>query len=110
MSGGSRAPPLIVASSGGRVAAAQTVDIGGVPRPTADTDVCVQDPGKDVDVYFATDLRTMIQVWMGNISWRVANNHGRLKIVAHQALIRDVKPWLLSSVFAGIPTAREIAQ
>ena len=73
------------------------------------TDVCVQDPGKDVDVYFATDLRTMIRVWMGDISYRAAVNDGRMKIVGHEALIRDVKRWLIPSVFAGIPPAQEIA-
>ncbi|MEH6593285.1 MAG: helix-turn-helix domain-containing protein, partial [Halioglobus sp.] len=33
-----------------------------------DIDVCVHDPGKEVDVYFNVDLRTMCELWMGEIS------------------------------------------
>ena len=34
----------------------------------SDIDLCVQDPGREVDIYFVTDLRTMIQVWMGDLA------------------------------------------
>ena len=46
---------------------------------------------------------------MGDISYRSAGNNGRMKIVGHQPLIRDVKRRLTSSVFAGIPPALDIA-
>jgi DNA-binding HxlR family transcriptional regulator len=72
-------------------------------------DICMQDPGKDVGVYFSTDLRTMIQVWMGDISYRTAVADGKMKVVGHRALTRDIKIWLAPSIFAGIPPAREIA-
>jgi hypothetical protein len=69
---------------------------------------CFENPGKEADVSFATDLRTMIQVWMGDVSYRAAISDGRLKIVGLSALIRDVKSWLAPSIFAGIPPATEI--
>jgi len=71
-------------------------------------DVCVRDPGKEVDVYFTTDLRTMIEVWMGDTPYKSAISDGRLKLVGPSALTRDIKSWLASSIFAGIPPATAI--
>jgi len=71
-------------------------------------EVCVKDPGKEVDVYFTTDLRTMIETWMGDVSYRAAISDGRLKIVGPSAYTRDVSRWLAPSIFAGIRPAREI--
>lgn len=73
-----------------------------------DTDVCVRDPGKDVDVYFTTDLRTMIEVWMGDTPYKNAISDGRLKLVGQSALTRNVASWLAPSFFAGIPPATAI--
>jgi DNA-binding HxlR family transcriptional regulator len=73
-----------------------------------DTDVCVRDPGKDVDVYFTTDLRTMIEVWMGDTPYKNAVSDGRLKLVGPSALTRNVTSWLSSSFFSGIPPATAI--
>jgi len=72
-------------------------------------DVCVQDPGREVDVYFGTDLRTMIQVWMGDLSYRAAMADGRMKVVGPLALTRDIKSWLAPHILADIRPAREIA-
>jgi len=71
-------------------------------------DVCVQDPGREVDIYFGTDLRTMIQVWMGDLSYRAAIADGRMKIVGPLALTRDIKSWLAPHILADIRPAREI--
>jgi hypothetical protein len=71
-------------------------------------DLCVREPGKEVDVYFTTDLRTMIEVWMGDTEYRSAIHGGRMKLVGPSALTRDVKHWLKPSIFAGIPPAHGI--
>jgi DNA-binding HxlR family transcriptional regulator len=73
-----------------------------------DVDVCVRDPGKDVDIYFTTDLRTMIQVWVGDTPYKTAIRDGKLKLVGPSALTRDVSSWLAPSVFTGIPPATAI--
>ena len=74
-----------------------------------DVDVCVRDPGKDVDVYFTTDLRTMIGLWMGDISYKSTINEGRLKLVGPSVLTRDIRSWMSHSIFDGIPPATAIA-
>lgn len=73
-----------------------------------DVDVCVRNPGKDVDIYFTTDLRTMIEVWMGDTPYKSAISDGRLTLVGPSALTRDVKSWLAPSIFSGIPPATAI--
>lgn len=73
-----------------------------------DVDLCFENPGRDLDVSFATDLRTMIRVWMGDIPYRTATAEGRMSIVGPSALTRDVKSSLTPSIFAGIPPAAEI--
>jgi DNA-binding HxlR family transcriptional regulator len=72
-------------------------------------DVCVQDPGREVDIYFGTDLLTMIQVWMGDLSYRAAMADGRMNVVGPLALTRDIKTWLAPHILADIRPAREIA-
>jgi len=71
-------------------------------------DACIKDPGKDVDVYFTTDLRTMIQCWMGDISYKQAIADRRLKLVGPSSLINNISSWIKGSIFEGIPPATEI--
>ncbi|MGD2118781.1 MAG: helix-turn-helix domain-containing protein [Chromatiales bacterium] len=73
-----------------------------------EVDVCVKDPGKDIDVYFTTDLRTMIATWMGDTSYRSAIKSGQLKLVGPTALTRNISHWMNDSIFAGIPPAQAI--
>jgi hypothetical protein len=73
-----------------------------------EVDVCVTDPGKEVDVHFTTDVRTMADVWMGNCTYRKAIADGRMVLVGPKALIRDVSHWMQNSAFAGLAPASEI--
>jgi hypothetical protein len=52
----------------------------------------------------------MIQVWMGDLTFRAAMADGRMKIVGPSALTRDIKRWLAPHVLADIRPAEEIAQ
>ncbi len=71
-------------------------------------DVCVKDPGKDVDVYFTCPVKTMIDVWMGDLSYRKAVNSDRLKVVGPSVLTRNIFTWMDVSIFADLPSAEEI--
>ncbi len=71
-------------------------------------DVCVHDPGKEVDVYFTVCLRVMCQLWMGDISYKKAQAENKLTLVGQPALTRNVKEWLKPSIFADIPPASAI--
>jgi len=73
-----------------------------------EVDVCNKDPGKEVDAYFTSTVKTMIDVWMGDISYRKAVRSGDLKVVGHSILTKDIFSWLNKSVFADLPSADEI--
>lgn len=71
-------------------------------------DICVNDPGKDVDVYFTSSVRTLADIWMGDSSYRKAIGSGALKMVGDAALTRNVTAWMQNSIFADLPPASEI--
>ncbi|MEO1242820.1 MAG: helix-turn-helix domain-containing protein [Pseudomonadota bacterium] len=57
-------------------------------------DVCVKDPGRDVDMYFTSSVRTMTDVWLGHRTYREAVRAGDLKIAGPPDLTRTVHSWL----------------
>lgn len=71
-------------------------------------DLCVKDPGKDVDVYFTTSVKTMADIWMGDNSYRRAIREGTLKVVGDKTLTRNITDWMKNSVFTDLPAASEI--
>jgi DNA-binding HxlR family transcriptional regulator len=71
-------------------------------------DLCVNDPGKEVDIYFTTTVKTMVDVWMGWSSYRRAIANDELKIVGPRALINNVSAWMESSIFADVAPASAI--
>ena len=68
-------------------------------------DLCITDPGKDVNVYFNCTLRTMHDVWMGDRSYKEAMSSGDLMVEGEPALLRNISSWLRPSVFATAPRA-----
>jgi len=73
-----------------------------------DVDVCIKDPGKEVEIYFTCDVKTMIDIWMGDLSYRKAINGGEIKVVGPKALTRNIFSWMSPSVFADLPPAEAI--
>lgn len=67
-----------------------------------DVDVCIDDPGKEVDIWFATNVRTMMEVWMGDQSYQSAIKQNKLKIVGPTSMTRNVTKWMSNSEFAKI--------
>jgi DNA-binding HxlR family transcriptional regulator len=71
-------------------------------------DLCVKDPGKDIDVYFTTSVKTMADIWMGDNSYRRAIREGTLKVVGDKALTHNITGWMKNSIFTDLPAASEI--
>ncbi|MEQ6888833.1 helix-turn-helix domain-containing protein [Halomonas sp. CS7] len=59
-----------------------------------DVDLCIDNPCVDVDVNITTDLRTMTEVWLGDLSINNARDSGKLKVVAPSAYTRNIRSWL----------------
>lgn len=64
-------------------------------------DVCVKDPGREVDVYFRSTVRTMTDVWLGHRSYANAIRQGDLTVIGPTALTRTVGSWLRCTEFSG---------
>jgi DNA-binding HxlR family transcriptional regulator len=71
-------------------------------------DLCTNDPGKDVDVYFTTTVKTMVDVWMGWSTYRKAIANDELKLVGPKALINNVSAWMEDSIYADAAPASSI--
>ena len=71
-------------------------------------DLCTNDPGKDVDVYFTTTVKTMVDVWMGWSTYRKAIAQDELKLVGPKALINNVSAWMEDSIYAEAAPASSI--
>lgn len=73
-----------------------------------EVDICNTDPGKDVDVYFTCNVKTMVQIWMGDTNYRKSIADDSLKIVGPKALTNNIGAWMEVSIFADMKPASEI--
>ena len=71
-------------------------------------EICTEDPGRDIDVWFNVDLRTMIDIWLGDKTYKSAIRDKKLNLVGHPSLINNVSSWLKNSIYADIQPATEI--
>ena len=71
-----------------------------------EVDLCLTDPGFEVGLYVATDLRTMTRVWMGDLSVNTAVGSGAIELDGSRDLRQRFERWLGLSGFAEIRDAR----
>lgn len=62
-------------------------------------DICIKDPGKDVDVYFTSTVEILSNVWLGHIKYGDVIKTKELLVVGPPALTRNISSWLTSSPF-----------
>lgn len=74
----------------------------------SEIDLCVNDPGKDIDVYFTTNVKTMADIWMGDNTYKKAIRDGAVKIVGDKIFTRNITAWMSNSIFTDLPSASEI--
>lgn len=68
-------------------------------------DLCLDDPGREVDITLVSSLRTMTQIWMGDLSLGQARAQGLLKVSGATVLARSLGKWLGASPFAHVQPA-----
>jgi DNA-binding HxlR family transcriptional regulator len=73
-----------------------------IVEPGNEVDLCLVDPGFDVDLYVSTDLRTMTEVWLGYAAIDPVSENGRLVLTGNSKLAADLRTWLKLSVFAKV--------
>jgi hypothetical protein len=73
---------------------------------TGEAQLCVKDPGFDIDLYLSVRLRDMIQIWRGDLSVAHAMDSGRLKLHGPSQLKRAVPAWLSAALPHGAHGSR----
>lgn len=73
-----------------------------IVEPRNEVDLCLVDPGFDVDLYVSTDLRTMTEIWLGYAAAGLASDDGRLILTGNRDLAADLRAWLKLSMFAKV--------
>jgi len=71
-----------------------------------DIDVCMRDPGHEIDFQLLTDVRTMTAIWMGDLALGEALRTKALRLTGTNRFKRDIATWLGSSFFADVEPAR----
>lgn len=66
------------------------------------TDVCLKDPGYEVDLVVSADAAAMARVWTGALSFAEAVRAGGLRLEGPRDLVRAFPSWLLLSHFANV--------
>jgi DNA-binding HxlR family transcriptional regulator len=70
-------------------------------------DLCYKDPGFDADLFIASSLRVLTQVWLGHLSVDQALHEGRLRLHGSRRDLKAFRSWFALSPFA--PAARASA-
>jgi len=69
-----------------------------VVEPHGEVDLCSLDPGFDVDLHVATDLRTMTAIWMGLTT--VEKERDKISLTGARDIGKTMQTWLGLSPFA----------
>jgi len=71
-----------------------------------DVDVCMKDPGREVDLQLVTSVRTLTAVWMGDMDLRQAIRSKLIKLNGPAKLKHDISTWLGTNYFADVKPNR----
>ncbi|MGC2173828.1 MAG: helix-turn-helix domain-containing protein [Acidimicrobiales bacterium] len=58
-----------------------------------EVDLCLTDPGREVDVIVEADLRTLTEIWMGDTRFRDALADGRIVLRGQSIVTRRIPAW-----------------
>lgn len=73
-------------------------------------ELCVEEPGYEVDLYLATTLPDMIYVYRGDLSLAAARTQGRLEVHGAAWARRALSRWLAPTPLAQVKSQRATAQ
>lgn len=76
-----------------------------IQRP--DVDLCIIEPGFEVDLFVEADLAALSRVWLGEIPIRQAIREGDVNLAGDRQVVREFPSWLLLSTLAAVPRPDE---
>lgn len=65
-----------------------------------DVDICVRDPGHEVDLWITATMRTLVEIWLGHRSLPAARADDSLRLEGASAEVRGFEDWFALSHFA----------
>ena len=65
-------------------------------------DLCTRNPGKDVDLYISATVRTMVEVWEGNLELNSALRRQLIKTNGNCQLAKNLPEWFGICLYAGV--------
>lgn len=72
-----------------------------------EVDVCMKDPGYDVDLLISTDLKTLTAIWMGDTTIMKSMRDKKATITGSSVLRKNIAAWLGCSYYADVKSARK---
>lgn len=66
-------------------------------------DICITDPGLDIDLFVETDSRTVTLVWYGDMALRHALDDGLIELHGPRRLCEAFPSWLQLNLLAEVP-------
>ena len=77
-----------------------------VAKPGNSVDLCLIDPGHDVDLFIRAELKAMTSAWMGWSSLRREIDAEKIVLIGNSKLVGSLEKWMLRCSYA----EREIVQ
>ena len=71
-----------------------------------EVDVCMRDPGFDIDMHVLTDVKSLTAIWLGQITFKQALRKKLMKLAGPPRLKKDISIWLGTNYFADVKTVR----
>jgi hypothetical protein len=72
-----------------------------------DVDVCIKDPGYEVDLTISTDLKTLTGAWMGDTTIMKAMREKAVVVTGSPHLKKNIAVWLGTNYYADVKPARK---
>jgi DNA-binding HxlR family transcriptional regulator len=73
-----------------------------------EVDLCTENPGKDVDLYINTEVRTLVEVWRGDLDMKKALRNKLIRTHGNNHLARTMPDWLGICLYADIKPAESL--
>lgn len=64
-----------------------------------EVDLCLKDPGHEVDLTVTSHIRALVDVWLGRLALREAVRAGTVQLVGARAVARGFKDWFALGTF-----------
>ncbi len=73
-----------------------------------EADLCLDDPGYEVDVFVSCSLKTMTEIWICEKKFNDAVKQGEIEVNGDPTLVKSFQAWLCSSPLSRLGTVDEL--